>query len=169
MASDEVQEKLAAASEGAKQLIALKASLDSYNTFYRGLLTYTDGVSSAADGAAALASGISDLKDGTAQLKTGTASLYDGILQIKDGMPALTDGVTQLKDGAMQLNEGLQKLNDEGIRKIIDLVEGDLSSLTARLKATIGVSGHYINYSGISPDMSGQVKFIYRTDEISSK
>ncbi len=169
MASDEVQEKLAAASEGAKQLIALKASLDSYNTFYRGLLTYTDGVSSAADGAAALASGISDLKDGTAQLKTGTASLYDGILQIKDGMPALTDGVTQLKDGAMQLNEGLQKLNEEGIRKIIDLVEGDLSSLTARLKATIGVSGHYINYSGISPDMSGQVKFIYRTDEISSK
>ncbi|MCQ2354941.1 MAG: hypothetical protein MJ102_07580 [Clostridia bacterium] len=166
MASDEVQSKLAAASEGAKSIISLKTSLDSYNAFYLGLLTYTGGVASAADGAGKLASGASDLKDGAAQLKDGASALYDGILQLKNGTPALVDGVTGLKDGAMQLNEGLQKFNEEGIQKIIDLVDGDLNGIVARLKATIDVSKNYRNFAGISDDMDGQVKFIYRTDEI---
>ena len=169
MESDEVQSKLAAASEGAKSIISLKTSLDSYNAFYIGLLTYTGGVASAAEGAEKLASGASDLKDGTAQLKDGASALYDGILQLKNGTPALVDGVTQLKDGAMQLNDGLKKLNEEGIQKIIDLVDGDLNGIVARLKATIDVSKNYRNFAGISDDMDGQVKFIYRTDEIKSK
>ena len=169
MESDEVQSKLAAASEGAKSIISLKTSLDSYNAFYIGLLTYTGGVASAADGAEKLASGASDLKDGTAQLKDGASALYDGILQLKNGTPALVDGVTQLKDGAMQLNDGLKKLNEEGIQKIIDLVDGDLNGIVARLKATIDVSKNYRNFAGISDDMDGQVKFIYRTAEIKSK
>lgn len=169
MASDEVKAKLAAASEGAKSIISLKTSLDSYNTFYLGLLTYTGGVASAADGADKLASGASDLKDGTAQLKDGASALYDGILQLKNGTPALVDGVTQLKDGAMQLNDGLKKFNEEGIQKIIDLVDGDLNGIVARLKATIDVSKNYRNFAGISDDMDGQVKFIYRTDEIKVK
>ena len=132
-------------------------------------MTYTGGVASAADGAEKLASGASDLKDGTAQLKDGASALYDGILQLKNGTPALVDGVTQLKDGAMQLNDGLKKLNEEGIQKIIDLVDGDLNVIVARLKATIDVSKNYRNFAGISDDMDGQVKFIYRTDEIKSK
>ena len=169
MASDEVQSKLAAASEGAKSIISLKTSLDSYNAFYLGLLTYTGGVASAADGANKLASGASDLKNGTAQLKDGASALYDGILQLKNGTPALVDGVTGLKDGAMQLNDGLKKFNEEGIQKIIDLVDGDLNGIVARLKATIDVSKNYRNFAGISDDMDGQVKFIYRTDEIKVK
>ena len=166
MASDEVQAKLAAASEGAKSIISLKASLDSYNAFYLGLLTYTGGVASAADGADKLASGASDLKDGTAQLKDGAATLYDGILQLKNGAPALVDGVTQLKDGSMQLDEGLQKFNKEGIQKIVNLVDGDLNDVVACLKATVDVSKKYRNFAGIGNDMDGQVRFIYRTDEI---
>ena len=109
------------------------------------------------------------MKDGAAQLKDGASALYDGILQLKNGTPALVDGVTQLKDGAMQLNDGLKKFNEEVIQKIIDLVDGDLDSIVARLTATIDVSKNYRNFSGISDDMDGQVKFIYRTDEIKSK
>ena len=169
MASDEVKAKLAAASEGAKAIISLKASLDSYNAFYLGLLTYTNGVASAADGASSLASGASDLKDGTAQLKAGAAALFDGILQLKNGAPALVDGVSQLKDGAMQLSDGLKKFNEEGIQKIIELVDNDMKGIVTRLKATIDVSKNYRNFSGISDDMGGQVKFIYRTEEIKSK
>lgn len=169
MASDEVKAKLAAASEGAKSIISLKTSLDSYNAFYLGLLTYTNGVASAADGASALASGASDLKDGTAQLKAGAATLYDGILQLKNGTPALVDGVSQLKDGAMQLSDGLKKFNEEGVQKIIDLVDGDMKGIVTRLKATTDVSKNYRNFSGIRDDMDGQVKFIYRTEEIKTK
>ncbi len=166
MASDEVKAKLAAASEGAKAMIGLKTSLDSYNAFYLGLLTYTGGVASAADGAEKLAFGASDLKGGTAQLRDGASALYDGVLQLKNGTPALVDGVTQLKDGAMQLNDGLKKFNDDGICKIVDLVDGDLNSIVTRLKSTVDVSKNYRNFSGIGDDTDGQVKFIYRTDEI---
>lgn len=166
MASDEVQKQLQAASEGSKTLIALKASLDDYNAFYLGLLDYTAGVDEAAEGSNELYAGAGDLKDGTAELRAGAAKLYAGVLQLKDGTPALVSGVTQLKNGAMQLSEGLQQLNKEGIQKLTKLLQDDLGDLTARVQATIDVSRDYHSFSGISDDASGQVKFIYRTDEI---
>lgn len=166
MASDAVQSQLKKASEGAQTLIALKASLDDYNTFYLGLLTYTGGVDDAAAGANALCAGADQLKDGTAQLRAGAAQLYNGVLQLQDGTPALVSGVTQLKDGAMQLSEGLQQFNRDGIQKLVHLLQNDVGDLSARVQATIDVSKDYRSFAGISDDAEGQVKFIYRTDEI---
>ena len=166
MASDEVQKQLQAASEGSKTLIALKASLDDYNAFYLGLLDYTAGVDEAAEGSNELYAGAGDLKDGTAELRAGAAKLYAGVLQLKDGTPALVSGVTQLKDGAMQLSEGLQQFNRDGIQKLVNLLQNDVGDLSARVQATIDVSKDYRSFAGISDDAEGQVKFIYRTDEI---
>ena len=166
MASDAVQSQLKKASEGAQTLIALKASLDDYNTFYLGLLTYTGGVDDAAAGANDLYAGADQLKDGTAQLRAGAAQLYNGVLQLQDGTPALVSGVTQLKDGAMQLSEGLQQFNRDGIQKLVHLLQNDVGDLSARVQATIDVSKDYRSFAGISDDAEGQVKFIYRTDEI---
>ena len=166
MASDAVQSQLKKASEGAQTLIALKASLDDYNTFYLGLLTYTGGVDDAAAGANSLYAGADQLKDGTAQLCAGAAQLYNGVLQLQDGTPALVSGVTQLKDGAMQLSEGLQQFNRDGIQKLVHLLQNDVGDLSARVQATIDVSKNYRSFAGISDDAEGQVKFIYRTDEI---
>lgn len=167
MASDEVQQKLQAASEGAKAVISLKTSLDNYNTFYLGLLQYTEGVATAASGAVELDEGTSSLVNGAAQLKDGTSQLYDGILQLKDGTPALIDGVTQLRDGSMQLSNGLKQFNEEAVQKLADMVEGNLEHFVTRLKVTVDVSKNYRNFSGISDNMDGKVTFIYRTDEIS--
>lgn len=166
MASDEVQAKLTEASKGAEKIIGLKASLDSYNSFYLGLIAYTNGVATAAEGADELYGGSVKLKDGTAQLKDGALALYDGILQLKNGTPALVDGVSQLHDGAMKLNDGLAQFNEKGIRQIVDLVDGDLNGVVTRLKATADVSKSYRNFAGIDDEMNGKVKFIYRTDEI---
>lgn len=166
MASDAVQSQLKKASEGAQTLIALKASLDDYNTFYLGLLTYTGGVDDAAAGANALYAGADQLKDGTAQLRAGAAQLYNGVLQLQGGTPALVSGVTQLKDGAMQLSEGLQQFNRDGIQKLVNLLQNDVGDLSARVQATIDVSKDYRSFAGISDDAEGQVKFIFRTDEI---
>lgn len=166
MASDAVQSQLKKASEGAQTLIALKASLDDYNTFYLGLLTYTGGVDDAAAGANSLYAGADQLKGGTAQLRAGAAQLYNGVLQLQDGTPALVSGVTQLKDGAMQLSEGLQQFNRDGIQKLVNLLQNDVGDLSARVQATIDVSKDYRSFAGISDDAEGQVKFIYRTDEI---
>lgn len=156
-------------SEGAKTIISLKTSLDSYNAFYLGLSSYTEGVDDAAEGAEQLSFGAVQLKDGTAQLKEGADTLYQGALTLKDGMPALTDGVTQLRDGSMALSDGLKQLNEEGIQKLVQFVDGDLSDISVRLKATIDVSKNYKNFAGKMEDMDGQVKFIYRTDEIAGQ
>lgn len=169
MASDTVQSQLAAASEGAKSVISLKASLDSYNAFYLGLLTYTAGVETAADGAEALKAGTETLKEGTSQLSEGADALYDGILTLKDGVPALVEGVTQLRDGAMTLSDGLTQFNEEGIQKLVDAVNGNIDVLVTRIRATVDVSKNYKSFSGISEDMDGQVKFIYRTESVKAE
>lgn len=166
MASDAVQSQLAAASEGAQAVISLKASLDSYNSFYIGLQTYTAGVADAASGAGELKAGTDSLKDGAGKLYDGASELYDGILTLKNGAPALVDGITQLRDGAMQLSDGLKEFNEEGIQKLVDAVDGDLDGIVTRIKAMVDVSRNYKSFAGISDEMDGQVKFIYRTDAI---
>ena len=166
MSSDAVQAQLSAAAEGAKSVIALKSSLDSYNAFYLGLITYTSGVSSAAAGANELKTGADALKAGTSELSAGAAELLRGIQTMKDSTPALVDGITQLRDGSMELSDGLKQFNEEGIQKLIEAVDGDLDGLSNRIRVTADVAKHYTSFSGISEDMDGDVKFIYKTDSI---
>lgn len=153
----------------AASVTTLKASLDSYNQFYTGLLNYTGGVEKATNGAKELYLGANQLKAGTEELKLGSEKLYNGVLKLQDGTSVLVGGVSELKNGAVKLSGGLKKLNDEGVSKIIKLVNGDIKGLATRIKATADVSKNYKNFSGISDDMDGQVKFIYRTDEIKVK
>ena len=166
MSSDAVQAQLSAAAEGAKSVIALKSSLDSYNAFYLGLITYTSGVSSAAAGANELKTGADALKAGTSELSAGAAELLRGIQTMKDSTPALLDGITQLREGSMELSDGLKQFNEEGIQKLIEAVDGDLDGLSNRIRVTADVAKHYTSYSGISEEMDGDVKFIYKTDSI---
>ncbi len=166
MAGDEVQSQLTAASEGAKAVIALKQSLDTYNVFYLGVQAYTAGVAEAAGGAGQLKSGVDELRGGTGQLYAGASELCDGISTMKSAAPALTEGITQLRDGAGKLDDGLQEFNNEGIQKLVDAVDDDLDGLVERLRATRDASRNYNNFSGIGRDMDGRVKFIYRTDAI---
>ncbi len=173
MASEEVQEKLAAANEGVQSLINLKSQLDSYNTFYIGLLSYTDGVSQVADGAGTLASGADSLKSGTASLKSGASQLnsgstelYNGIKKMQNSTPALIDGIKQLRDGSKQLSDGLEEFNEQAIQKLVNAADGDLSGITERLRAVKSVSQNYKAFSGINDGMNGQVKFFFRTDGI---
>lgn len=166
MASEEVQSKLAAASEGVQSLITLKSQLDSYNAFYIGLLTYTDGVSTVADGASKLSSGAASVKSGADQLSKGAGDLNTGIKKMQDGIPALIDGITKLRDGSLELSDGLTEFDEKGISKIVNAFDGDLASLTERMKALKSVSQNYKAFSGIPDNMDGQVKFFFRTDGI---
>ena len=95
MASNEVQAQLAAAGEGAKSIIALKSSLDSYNVFYLGLQSYTAGVADAAAGA-------ETLKAGTAQFSAGASELYDGLNEFyEEGIQKLENAADGDLDGLM--------------------------------------------------------------------
>ena len=166
MASPEIQAQLAAASEGAKSLISLKSSLDSYNAFYLGLLSYTQAVTTAKEGAARLQSGAVVLKDGTLRLVDGSKQLNDGLHQLSSQVPELIDGVTQLHDGSMQLSDGLQQFNEEGIKKITNVLDKDVKDLSERLKATVKAAKEYRVSDELTEGNQGSVTFIYRTEEI---
>lgn len=66
----------------------------------------------------------------------------------------------------MALSDGMKQLQQEGVQKLSDLVQQDLGGFVTRLRATIDVSKSYTNFSGIADDAEGQVKFIYRTEQI---
>ena len=170
MNSAEVQGQITAALEqaasGAASVSALKEQLDTYAGFYYGLQSYTAGVDSAKAGADRLSAGAGTLKNGTASLRTGMDTLYNGVLTLKNGAPALVSGVTQLRDGALQLSDGLKQFDEQGVEKLVDAVDGDVSGLLTRLKATVDVSKDYQSFSGLGEDMTGTVRFIYRTDAI---
>lgn len=156
----------AAQAQAAAGIQALKGQLDAYHTFYIGLTQYTTGVASAKAGADALSEGSAGLKQGSAGLYEGAGELYDGIVTLKGGAPALTEGVTTLRDGAKRLSDGIKEFNEEGIQKLVDAVDGDISSLMARIKASVDASKTYESFSGRSDEMDGQVKFIYRTEAV---
>jgi len=153
-------------SPAGQQMAALKASLDSYNGFYAGLQNYTAGVAQSAAGAGELNQGIGALKSGADSLSAGAGQLYDGILTMQGSAPALIDGVTRLRDGAMELTDGLKEFDEQGVQKIVDAFDGGLSGLIDRMDALRGVSERYNSFSGISEDMDGQVKFIWRTEAV---
>lgn len=166
MAGDAVQAQLAAASEGAKTVIVLKASLDSYNSFYLGLQSYTAGVAQAAAGAQTLKAGIDSLKAGSSQLYSGATELCGGMSALSSGAPALVDGVAQLRDGAMRLSDGLKEFDEKGVQALVEAVDGDLEGLIERIRGTVEVSRNYRWLPASQGEAAGQVKFIYRTDPI---
>lgn len=143
--SEEVQSQIRSAAEqasaGAQSIRSLKEQLDSYQSFYQGLLAYTAGVAQARDGAA----------------------------QLQSSLPALTDGVTRLRDGSMELSDGLRQFREEGIQKLADALGGDLGQLSSRLKAIREVAQNYRSFSGDAEDMPSQVRFIYRMEAIEAQ
>lgn len=128
------------------------AQLDSYNEFYKGVLAYTAGTKQA--------------YDGSTELKNGAKELSDGANALKSGSSQLVGGVQQLTDGSKRLADGLKEFNEKGISKLTSLAGDDLGSLVTRIKATVEVSRDYKSFAGIADGTDGDVKFIYRTDEI---
>lgn len=154
-----VTSALKQAKDGYNSVLALREQLDSYDEYYKGILAYTDGVSQAKSGA-------DKLQSGSEKLNNGVIELYDGIIDLKDGTPTLVNGIKELKDGSSQLSDGLKQFNEQGVQKLVDVVDGDINRLLTGIKASADVSKDYKSFSGISDDMDGQVKFIYRTDSI---
>lgn len=117
MQSEQVQSQINAALEkaaaGRASLQALETQLDSYNTFYQGVISYTEGVDRANAGAQQIFGGTVTLKDGTgnlaygaAQLKDGTDTLVGGAYQLKSGSGELKNGTATLKNGTVTLDNG---------------------------------------------------------------
>ena len=164
-------------------MTSMKTLLDGTTQISGGIDTYTAGVASAHQGAGTLLSnapkltgGVDTLKEGTGQLLKGAGDLYNGTKKLKDGTVSLKDGgnelkkgVSELQTGALKLKDGTVEFNDQGIKKLVELLDEDLPELTGRLEGTLDAAMAYKSFSGISEQMDGSVKFIYKTDAIKSE
>lgn len=169
------------------QIDSLKTSLDSYNTFYQGLLAYTAGVASANAGAAKLVAGSKQVVEGADKLVSGSKELYDGadtlvngasdlasgsstlangVNDLSDGSDKLIDGISQLKDGSKELMDGMIEYNDEAISKLTDMDTDELQEVIDRMKATSSVSENYNSFTGSTDGMDSSVKFIYKINAV---
>ena len=135
-----------------QSLLSLRASLDGIQTFCAGLRSYTDGVSQAYAGSGTLVNGANQLSGGLDQLRSQC--------------PALVDGVLQLRDGAGQLSDGLDQLAEEGVDRLIEAVDGDLSGLRQRLQALADLADDAQSFGGLAEGASGSVKYIWKLDGV---
>ncbi len=143
------------------------------------------------DGSAALASGVNQLYGAVKnQLQPGVSTLYDGanllstsvnqlyegtkptakdVNTLLSGTDQLASGIGELQTGAETLSSGMKQFNDEAISKVSDFVNGDLTTITERIKATVNLAKDYNIYSDALEGKSTSVKFIYETDGIEAE
>ncbi len=166
---------------GANTLAAGTQKLTSNND------SLVSGASQLNDGAAKLDDGAGQLKDGAGQLKDGAGQLQDGAGQLNSGAHELSDGAGKLSNGANDLNSGAKELNDgvitlddgvkelldgvckldkEGIQKLYEAFDGDLTEFADRMTAIQEAANEYKSFGGSNDDVNSSCKFIIKTDSI---
>ncbi|MGN1099423.1 MAG: hypothetical protein ACI4S9_03690 [Christensenellales bacterium] len=169
METEEVRSQIAAEAENAvresaeyREITALKEQLDDYNEFYSGLLQYTYGVDSAAEGASELKDALEAVKSGSGEILSGTITLIDGVAELRDGLVILKDGTTELQNGTLELRDGAISLYD-GTVVIRDGAAELLDGIVTLRDGTIEL------YDGVLELKTGTLEFREETENIDSK
>ncbi len=160
LAGDDVQAKidqgvtaaLSAISEQADALAALREALDSYQTFYQGIISYTSGVTSAAAGADQLSEGAKTLKEGSSSLSIGA--------------DRLASGASDLNDGVAELADGLAQFDGEGVGEIASYVNDTLAALVASVDDAFAGGSAYGLYTEAADGMNAHCVFLYRSSAV---
>lgn len=146
---------------------------DGIKTLDTGISTLTQKVPQLAGGIDQLASGAMDLASGSASLAQGASQVASGAEQVNSGSSSLNsgaaslfNGISELSDGASDLKAGISKFNDEGIQKLVNLINEDLETYFDRFKALQDYAKEYTTYSGCDSSVECSVKFIYKTGAI---
>lgn len=163
--------------EGMGKLSSGSSSLtDGMGQLKSGSQELTDGVSRLYDGSVTLKDGTQQLRSGAVKLEDGAAELtghsgelLDGADELAEGTQKVVDGVDELYDGARTLLDGMLEFDREGIQKIADAYNGDVKSLTDRVKAISDAGSSYDNFCGRSEEGSSSVKFIIRTEPVKAE
>lgn len=179
----QVSEGAGTLASGASQVATGAGALaEGVGQVYGGVVSLDDGLGTLAGGAGELSTGASDLYNGTSTLISNNASLLGGVDELKTGAISLSGGAKDLYDGAgeldggaarlaagvNQLNDGIVKLDEEGIQKLSEAFDGSLDNFVQRVSAVDKAGREYTSFTGNTGDKTGSVKFIIKTDGISS-
>ena len=105
----------------------------------------------------------------SSQMKTlnnGLNQLTNGLSTLDNGAQALKDGANKLDEGAKTLSTGIKTFNEEGIKKICNLINGQLKDKVDRVKKLKELSEEYNNFTMLDKENEGNVKFIMIMDSI---
>ncbi len=124
-----------------------------YNTAYSAITTYTGNIEQ-------LANGANKLSVGASQLAFGTTELSKGATELASGTDSLVLGLSQLNTGSQTLTSGLNTFKTQGINKLLDFANNNLTSFTNNLRSTVSVADSYHHYSNSN---ATSVKFVFKT------
>ena len=152
---------------GASDLANGTASLQTgANTLNAGIITLYNGVKVMT---VQLGAASPQLVTASSKLKKAMAAAYAGSNKLTKGLVPFCNGIDTLADGTKTLSSGAVKLNNEGIKKITSLFGDKAEGAIDNVQDLLDAGQSYKSFSGISDDMDGQVKFIYKTPEIGEK
>lgn len=164
-----------AVAQGSSQIQAGVSSLDAaMQQINSGTQTLNSSVSALPAAIDQLKNGALQINDATPKITSGAGQLTANSQTLKNGAASLAtasvqlnDGGKTLLDGATTLSDGMNKFDEEGVQKISALYEQDLKEVVDKLDAVLDCGKEYKSFTGLSDNMSGSVKFIIETDEIS--
>ena len=112
----------------------------------------------------ALQSGVSALNNGSKLFSNGLSTLSDSTDTIESATTQLSDATDTINDGMNTLSESLAKFDEEGIQKIVNLVNGDVKSLESKLNRLSELSKEYDTFTKKNSKMKGETKFIVKIE-----
>ncbi|WP_051526070.1 hypothetical protein [Butyrivibrio proteoclasticus] len=128
-----------------------------------------DGANKLSDGTKELKSGTDELNSGAKDLDTGAGKLVDGAGQLDDGAKELNDGAAKLDDGVQELLDGICKFDEEGIKKLYEAFDGDLTEFADKMTAIQEAGSNYTSFGGASTEEKSSVKFIIKTEGVKAQ
>lgn len=137
-----------------------------YDQAYSAVNEYVSGIRQLADGADELEKGAETLASGADTLASGARTLADGMDELNSGATSLTSGLEQLSTGSKTLDDGLKAFREQGINKLVNFANHDLSSFAKNLRLTIEAARSYRAYNSPS---ANSVKFIFKTPSVSKE
>ena len=138
------------------------AQLDSYNKFYQGLQSYTDGV-------AQLKEGAQSAVDGSKQLSEGLSSLSDGSDTLVQASSQLKTASNQLDQGSDALVDGLTLFKSKGLDKISSVLNDTVKKDVDTTQKLVDLANDYKTFADSKDGVEAKTKFIMIIDSKSKK
>ncbi len=142
--------------------------VDAGSTLSSSSKKLSQATSSLENGSQKLVAGTDELNKGANQLTAGGKTLVSGTKELNTNSSKLLKGTNDLAKGSNDLYKGVNKLKSEGLDKLYKEGNTKLSDIEGLLDVKdeiVRLSKEYNNFSGISKDMDGSVKFIMKINE----
>lgn len=156
-------------------------------TLVAGLTNLQGGTQQLADSSSALANGIKEANQGAKQLAEGSSQVAAGTKQLSDGIGTaaaggkklskgtgqlstagdkLVAGVGTLTKGTQILNDGMIQFDQQGIQKLVHLINDNAKGVLERADKLIELGNDYTTFTKKTKGTKGTVKFMMETEEI---